>query len=79
MPAMVLTSMMISATLFAAPFGGEDDVLYAADIWASMSAAGLAGKDATMSTPYTGMHPHGAILDTIDTLLKMGDNDDILN
>ncbi|MCU7929379.1 MAG: cytochrome P460 family protein [Candidatus Thiodiazotropha sp. (ex Codakia rugifera)] len=78
MAAMVVTSMMVSATSFAAPFGGDEDVSYAADIWASMSAAGLAGKDATMSTPYTGMHPHGAILDTIDTRLKVGDNDDIL-
>ncbi|MCU7891397.1 MAG: cytochrome P460 family protein [Candidatus Thiodiazotropha sp. (ex Ustalcina ferruginea)] len=78
MAAMVVTSVMVSATSLAAPFGGEEDVSYAADIWASMSTAGLAGKGATMSTPYIGMHPHGAILDTIDTRLKVGDNDDIL-
>ncbi|MES9976110.1 hypothetical protein [Candidatus Thiodiazotropha sp. LNASS1] len=67
-----------ASTVIAALFGNMDDLDYAADIWAGMSAAGLTGKGATMSTPDTGMHPHGAILDTIDTRLKVGANDDIL-
>ncbi|MEW7997434.1 MAG: cytochrome P460 family protein [Candidatus Thiodiazotropha endolucinida] len=71
-------AMWLSTSAMAAPFGNMDDLDYAADIWAGMSAAGLTGKGATMSTPYTGMHPHGAILDTIDTKLKVGANDDIL-
>ena len=47
-----------------APFGGEDDVNYARNLWQTMLDAGFAGKDAIMSRPYTGQHPHGAILDT---------------
>lgn len=49
----------------AAPFGGEEDVRYARDLWQTMVDAGYAGKDGLMSRPYTGQHPHGAILDTI--------------
>jgi hypothetical protein len=49
----------------AAPFGGEADVKYAKDLWTSMINESYAGKDSIMSQPYTGQHPHGAILDTI--------------
>ena len=49
----------------AAPFGGEADVKYAKDLWTSMINASYAGQDSIMSQPYTGQHPHGAILDTI--------------
>ncbi|MCU7914894.1 MAG: cytochrome P460 family protein [Candidatus Thiodiazotropha sp. (ex Gloverina cf. vestifex)] len=71
-------SMLMTATAQAAPFGGSADASYAADLWASMTAAGYTGKGATMSAPYTGTHPHGAILDTIDTRLKVGDNEGLL-
>ena len=50
----------------AAPFGGEEDVAYAKNLWKTMVDAGFAGKDSLMSRPYTGQHPHGAILDTIE-------------
>jgi hypothetical protein len=50
----------------AAPFGGSDDVGFAGKLWQAMQAADLVGKNAIISTPYTGTHPHGAILDTID-------------
>lgn len=49
-----------------APFGGEDDVNYAAVLWGALQEARLVGEGRTMSAPYTGQHPHGAILDTID-------------
>ncbi len=49
----------------AAPFGGEEDVSYARNLWLTMVDAGYAGKDGLMSRPYIGQHPHGAILDTI--------------
>ena len=49
----------------AAPFGGEADVKYAKSLWTSMINASYAGQDSIMSQPYTGQHPHGAILDTI--------------
>ncbi len=50
----------------AAPFGGEEDVNYAKNLWKTMIDAGYAGEDGLMSRPYTGQHPHGAILDTIE-------------
>lgn len=49
----------------AAPFGGEEDVNYANNLWKTMVDAGYAGAGGMMSRPYTGQHPHGAILDTI--------------
>jgi len=58
----VLLSGIVNA---AAPFGGEDDVNYAKNLWQTMLDAGYAGKDGLMSRPYIGQHPHGAILDTI--------------
>ena len=55
-----------------APFGGPASVAFAADLWQAMTAAGLAGGGALQGTPYTGQHPHGAILDTLDTTLSVG-------
>jgi len=56
----------------AAPFGGEADVKYAKDLWTSMINASYAGQDSIMSQPYTGQHPHGAILDTIQGPINIG-------
>ncbi len=53
--------------LSAAPFGGAEDAEYAAKLWSAMIGQGLVGAEGVMSTPYTGVHPHGAILDTLDT------------
>jgi hypothetical protein len=50
----------------AAPFGGDEDVKYARNLWTAMVNASYAGQDAIKSRPYTGQHPHGAILDTIE-------------
>jgi hypothetical protein len=50
----------------AAPFGGDDDTGYAGKLWSAMVEAGLVGEGAVTSAPYTGVHPHGAILDTLD-------------
>jgi hypothetical protein len=52
-------------TVNAAPFGGEADVKYAKSLWTSMTNASYAGRDSIKSRPYTGQHPHGAILGTI--------------
>ncbi|EAR23473.1 cytochrome P460 family protein [Nitrococcus mobilis] len=48
------------------PFSGKDSMAYAAKLWRGMQQANLVGSNRIMSTPYTGQHPHGAILDTID-------------
>ena len=60
--ALVLLSGMVNA----APFGGEADVKYAMNLWASMVKQSYAGEGAIKSLPYTGQHPHGAILDTVE-------------
>ncbi len=63
---MALGSMVISGAVFAAPFGEEADVNYSKKLWTALNSAGLVGDHAIMSTPYTGTHPHGAILDALD-------------
>lgn len=70
--AISLAALLSTSAANAAPFGGEDDVSYAGKLWTSMTEAGLVGSGAIMSTPYTGTHPHGAILDTIDAKTKVG-------
>jgi hypothetical protein len=59
-------------------FGGPDDVDYASKLWNAMDKAGLLGEDGVMSTPYTGVHPHGAILDTIESKLSVDGERNIL-
>ncbi len=54
-----------------APFGGPDSVSYAGKLWNRMADEGLVGDDAILSTPYKGTHPHGAILDTIESRLTV--------
>ncbi len=61
-----LATILAAGSAAAAPFGGADDVAFAGKLWQAMSADSLVGADAIMSTPYTGTHPHGAILDSID-------------
>ncbi len=53
------------------PFGGADDVAYAHDLWNAMQRRHLVGPGAIMSAPYTGTHPHGAILDTVDARVQV--------
>lgn len=54
-----------------APFGGSTDVNFAKDLWKTMEDAGFAGKDSILSRPYTGQHPHGAILDTFEAKIAL--------
>lgn len=62
----------------AAPFGGENDTAYADRLWQAMVQNDLVGDGALMSSPYTGQHPHGAVLDTLYTTLQVGSNNDTL-
>ena len=68
----------LSVSAFAAPFGGADDLAYAAKLWGSLQDTSLVGKDAIMSVPYTGVHPHGAILDTIDARARVGGDEGVV-
>ena len=63
-----------AASVVAAPFGGAEDTDYAKRLWTALVKARMVGPDSIMSTPYTGQHPHGAILDTIDGKLKVRNN-----
>ncbi len=58
--------------MMAAPFGGQQDITYAASLWQALVAANLAGPDAVESAPYTGQHPHGAILQNIEGTVTIG-------
>lgn len=53
------------------PFGGDDSVKYAGELWSQLDKANLAGANASVSKPYQGQHPHGAVLDTIEGTLKV--------
>lgn len=70
--AITLAALMLPAWgLGAAPMGNPEDIADAQALWQAMNQAQLAGKEMILSTPYTGQHPHGAILDTIDTQLTV--------
>ena len=60
-----------SSAAISAPFGSMNDVAYAKQLWAALEGFQLVGKNATVSTPYKGTHPHGAVLDTIDSQVWM--------
>ena len=60
-----LAGAIISSAV-AAPFGGKDDVAYAGKLWSALESIHLVGSERFISTPYIGVHPHGAVLDTID-------------
>ncbi len=78
MIAFLLASFFISAWA-APPFGSADDVNYATALWKQLESERLVGKNAITSTPYAGMHPHGAILDTIDSRTTvMGHTGDVI-
>lgn len=76
--AIIMLSTLGSTAAFSAPFGGAEDVAYAGKLWRSLAEGGLVGSGAIMSAPYTGMHPHGAILDTIDAKAKVGGDEGVV-
>ena len=70
-----LAAMLLVCTTAAnaqEPFGGQDSIDYAGDLWQALTAAHLVGGDRLVSKPYQGQHPHGAVLDTIDSTLTVG-------
>ena len=48
------------------PYGGDDDVISAKRLWNALANEHLVGSKAIHSTPYLGVHPHGAVLETLD-------------
>lgn len=49
------------------PFGGDDDVAYAKQLWQLMASAKLVGDDAIRVRPFEGNEPHGAIQEVLAT------------
>jgi len=71
---LLITGILLAFTTVLAaapPFGNKEDLAYAADLWQAMTEARLVGKNTITSTPYKGTHPHGAILDTMDTAITV--------
>ena len=68
----LIVAFFLSFSVQAAPFGEADDVNYSQKLWKAMSDASYVGQDSIMSTPYTGQHPHGAVLDTIEGPVLIG-------
>ena len=48
------------------PHGGDDDVNSAKSLWSALAREQLVGNKIIHSTPYQGIHPHGAVLETLD-------------
>ncbi|BAN69043.1 cytochrome P460 family protein [endosymbiont of unidentified scaly snail isolate Monju] len=55
-----------------APFGTVEDLHYAQVLWQHLRQRRLVGENAIHGTPYTGTHPHGAILDTLGVVIRVG-------
>lgn len=54
-----------------APFGGSADQIFGKKLWNSLVRNNLAGNNRYVSRPYSGQHPHGAVLDTIEGELSI--------
>lgn len=46
-------------------FSGPDSIDYSKTLWRSLKSAALVGSGAIADKPYKGVHPHGAVLETI--------------
>lgn len=57
-----------------APFGSEEDVAYAATLWERLARFNLHGRTQINTVPYDGQHPHGAVLETLEGVIQVGDD-----
>jgi hypothetical protein len=53
------------------PFGSEEDVDFAAQIWTYLEESKLAGPGMIRATPYEGTDPHGMMLETFYTTAEI--------
>lgn len=56
------------------PCCDDASVKYSKSLWSALSKANLVGKSAINARPYEGQAPHGAVLQTLDTSVKVGKN-----
>ncbi len=54
------------------PFSGPEDVAFAAELWQALQDNRLVGADRIVTKSYTGVHPHGAILQTVESRIRVG-------
>lgn len=59
------SSTGMKTTMTPMPFSGPDSVDYSKQLWHSLTSAGLVGANAIEDKPYKGVHPHGAVLETL--------------
>ena len=69
--ALSLASASMLSVAGGMPFGGEDSVEDAKDLWKVLVTEGLVGENAVHSKPYKGMPPHGMVLDTIQKTVSV--------
>jgi len=53
------------------PFSGPDSVSYSQQLWSSLGAAKMVGDPASNPAAYKGVHPHGAVLTTKTSIVKV--------
>ncbi len=54
-----------------APFGSEEDIGFAAEVWTAMEEANLAGPNAIRAALTVGNDPHGMLLETFYTEVEV--------
>jgi len=53
-------------------FSGPDSVAYSQKLWTAIGDAKLVGAKISGNAPYKGVHPHGAVLTTDTSTVKIG-------
>jgi len=74
--ALIVLSVSAGKSAYAdGPFGGHDDISYAATLWATMVKEGLVGTEAKALKPFFGgAKPHGMILELAHQNMTVGEH-----
>ncbi|MGM0516299.1 MAG: cytochrome P460 family protein [Pseudomonadota bacterium] len=60
------------------PFGGPMNVEYAKVLWDRLEGNNLVGSDSIRSFPYEGNHPHGQVLDYLETMITVDNHEGVV-
>lgn len=66
-----------SAAQDARPFGDDESIAFAQQLWEALEERNLVGANAFRSYAYTGTEPHGVVLEQIEGSVPVGDRDGI--
>ncbi len=61
----------MNADAMAIPFSGPGSVSYAEELWSVIGDRKMVGSGITGNAPYKGVHPHGAVLTTDASKVKI--------